>query len=64
MEVSSEEAQELRMRAEEAVFNAPEAYRYHVWKGVNARLAERGIAPIEKPIGLEEPSDDFPAFEP
>lgn len=61
-DVSPEEAEELRMRAEEAVFNAPEAYRYHVWKGVNARLAERGIAPVEKPIGLEEPPDDFSTF--
>lgn len=57
--VSTEEAAELRMRAEDAVSRAPEAYRYHVWKSVNARLAEMGLEPVDRPAGLEEPPDDF-----
>ena len=52
--LTEEEAQRFRAKAEEAVYRAPEAYRYNVWKGVNARLAERGLAPIEKPEGLVE----------
>ena len=52
--LTEEEAQRFREKAEEAVYRAPEAYRYNVWKGVNARLAERGLAPIEKPEGLVE----------
>lgn len=52
--LSQEEAELFRIKAEEAVYRAPEAYRYNVWKGVNARLAERGLAPIEKPEGLVE----------
>ena len=57
--VTPEEAAELRIRAEEAVFRAPEAYRYHVWKSVNQRLVERGVEPIEKPMAVDEPQDDF-----
>lgn len=53
-ELTPEEAEAFRAKAEEAVYRAPEAYRYNVWKGVNARLAERGLAPIEKPEGLVE----------
>lgn len=52
--LSAEEAELFRIKAEEAVYRAPEAYRYNVWMGVNARLAERGLAPIEKPEGLVE----------
>lgn len=52
--LSDEEAEIFRIKAEEAVYRAPEAYRYNVWKGVNARLAERGLKPIEKPEGLVE----------
>ena len=52
--LTEEEAQRFRAKAEEAIYRAPEAYRYNVWKGVNARLAERGLAPIEKPEGLVE----------
>ena len=54
IQLSPEEAQRFREKAEEAVYRAPEAYRYNVWKGVNARLAERGLAPIERPEGLVE----------
>ena len=50
--LSDEEAQRFREKAEEAVYRAPEAYRYNVWKGVNARLEERGLAPIPRPEGL------------
>lgn len=50
--LSPEEAIEFRAKAEEAVYRAPDAYRYNVWKGVNARLAERGLEPIERPEGL------------
>ena len=52
--LSSEEAKLFRERAEDAVYRAPEAYRYNVWKGVNARLVERGLEPLERPEGLEE----------
>ena len=52
--LTEEEARIFRERAEEAVYRAPEAYRYNVWKGVNARLVERGLEPIERPEGLEE----------
>lgn len=50
--LSPEEAIIFRAKAEEAVYRAPESYRYNVWKGVNARLAERGLEPIERPEGL------------
>ena len=52
--LSVEEARAFREMAENAVYRAPEAYRYNVWKGVNARLVERGLEPIERPEGLEE----------
>lgn len=52
--MSEEEAIAFRSKAEEAVYRAPEAYRYNVWKGVNARLAERGLEPIPRPEGLQE----------
>lgn len=52
--MSAEEARRFREKAEEAVYRAPEAYRYNVWKGVNARLEERGLEPIERPEGLVE----------
>lgn len=52
--LSDEEAEIFRIKAEEAVYRAPDAYRYNVWKGVNARLAERGLKLIEKPEGLVE----------
>lgn len=54
--LSEEEAVSFRARAEAAVRNAPEAYRYNVWKGVNARLEERGLDPLPLPEGLEEES--------
>lgn len=59
VKMTEAEAEAFRLRAEDAVYNAPEAYRYNVWKGVNARLAERGLPPLEKPIGLEEPVGIF-----
>jgi len=52
--LTAEEARIFREKAEEAVYRAPEAFRFNVWKGVNARLAERGLEPIEKPEGLVE----------
>ena len=52
--MTPEEAREFRERAEDAVSRAPEAFRYNVWKGVNARLQERGLEPIERPEGLVE----------
>lgn len=52
--LSEEEARLFRARAEEAVRQAPEVYRYNVWKGVNARLAERGLKELDKPEGLVE----------
>ena len=50
--LTAEEAQRFREKAEEAVYRAPEAYRYNVWKGVIARLEERGLEPIPRPEGL------------
>jgi len=52
--LSEEEAAAFRRRAEDAVYRAPEAFRYNVWKGVNARLEERGLDPIPRPEGLVE----------
>ena len=54
IKLSDEEAREFRARAEDAVNNAPETYRYNVWKGVNARLEERGLEPLPRPEGLLE----------
>jgi len=54
IKLTEDEAQEFRLRAEDAVLKAPSAYRYNVWKGVNARLEERGLEPLPKPAGLEE----------
>lgn len=54
VQMTAEEAAEFRAKAEDAVYRAPEAYRYNVWKGVNARLEERGLEPIERPEGLTE----------
>jgi len=56
--LSAEEAETFRQRAIDAVNNAPEAYRYNVWKGVNVRLEERGLEPLPKPEGLVEDSFD------
>lgn len=52
--LSEEEARTFREKAELAVSRAPEAYRYNVWMGVNARLAEKGLEPIPRPEGLVE----------
>ena len=54
LELSDEEAAAFRARAIEAVNDAPEAYRFNVWKGVNARLEERGLEPLPCPEGLVE----------
>ncbi len=54
IQLSAEEAETFRIKAEEAVYRAPEAFRYNVWKGVNARLAERGLSPLDLPEGLTE----------
>ena len=62
--LSAEEAREFRIRAIEAVNNAPEAYRYNVWKGVNAQLEERGLAPLPRPEGLVEENFDLPLTAP
>lgn len=55
--LTPEEAIRFREKAEDAVYRAPEQFRYNVWKGVNARLKERGLDPIEMPEGLN-PSDE------
>lgn len=52
--LTGEEARLFREKAEEAIRQAPEVYRYNVWKGVNARLVERGLKEIDKPEGLVE----------
>ena len=57
--LSADEAQAFRNRASDAVYRAPEAFRYNVWKGVNARLAERGLEPLPRPEGLRD-EEQFP----
>ena len=57
--LSAEEEEAFRNRAFEAVYRAPEAFRYNVWKGVNARLVERGIEPLPRPEGLRD-EEPFP----
>lgn len=57
--LTGEEAEDMRLKAAEAVDRAPEAYRYHVWRSVNARLAEMGVEPLEKPLDLPEPESDL-----
>ena len=52
--MTEEEKARFREKAEDAVYRAPEAFRYNVWKGVNARLVERGLEPLERPEGLIE----------
>ncbi len=52
--LTPEEAADFRKRAEDAVYGAPEAYRNNVWRGVNARLKERGLEPIPMPLGMVE----------
>jgi hypothetical protein len=52
IKLSPEEAREFRILAEEAVDKAPAAFRYNVWKGVNARLEERGLEPLPRPADL------------
>ena len=57
--LTGEEAEDMRLKAAEAVDRAPEAYRYHVWRSVNARLTEMGVEPLEKPLDLPEPESDL-----
>ena len=57
--LTGEEAENMRLKAAEAVDRAPEAYRYHVWRSVNARLTEMGVEPLEKPLDLPEADSDL-----
>ena len=52
--LSAAERDDFRLRAEIAVANAPEAYRYHVWRSVNAKLEDLGLEPLAKPEGMVE----------
>ena len=45
---------DFRAKAVDAVYRAPESMRYRAWLGVNARLTDMGIAPLDKPAGAEE----------
>jgi hypothetical protein len=58
--MSESEMEAFRKRAEEVVLRAPEAFRYNVWKGVNARLVERGIEPLQMPTGLSADEEFSP----
>ena len=61
--LSPEEGELFRRRAIEAVYSAPSVYQYNVWRGVNARLKERGLEPIPKPGGMiEEDTFALPGF--
>ena len=62
--LTPEEGEAFRRRAVDAVCSAPSAYQYNVWRGVNARLKERGLEPIPKPSGMiEEDAFAPPKFE-
>lgn len=52
--LTPEEGAAFRRRAVDAVYSAPSAYQYNVWRGVNARLQERGLESIPKPTGMVE----------
>lgn len=52
--LTPEEGEAFRRRAFDAVYSAPAAYQYNIWRGVNARLKERGLEPIPKPTGMVE----------
>ena len=52
--LTPEEGAAFRRLAVDAVYSAPSAYQYNVWRGVNARLQERGLEPIPKPTGMVE----------
>ena len=52
--LTPEEGAAFRRLAVDAVYSAPSAYQYNVWRGVNARLKERGLEPIPKPPGMVE----------
>lgn len=47
-----EQESEFREKAIEAVYRMPESMRYRAWLGVNARLRDMGIAPLDRPNGL------------
>lgn len=55
--LTPDEAVRYREKAEDAVYRAPEKFRYEVWLGVNAKLKERGLEPIERPEGLVVPEE-------
>lgn len=44
----------FREKAVDAVYRAPESMRYRAWLGVNARLRDMGIAPLDRPAEAEE----------
>ena len=52
--LTPEEGAAFRRRAVDAVYSAPPAYQYNVWRGINTRLKERGLEPIPKPSGMVE----------
>ncbi len=50
--LSAEEGRLFRQQAEESLAKAPAFYRYTIWKGLNARLQERGLDPLPRPDDL------------
>lgn len=52
--LSAEEGRLFREQAEESLAQAPAFYRYTIWKGLNARLRERGLEPLPRPDDLTD----------
>ena len=61
--LTPEEAAVFREQAQDVVLRAPSEYRYNVWRGVNARLKERGLEPLPLPDGITEEDAFQPVFQ-
>lgn len=54
LEERQQQERELRDRAAASLHRVPESHLYNAWLGVNARLRERGIAPLDMPAALQD----------
>jgi hypothetical protein len=41
-------------KCKDRLLQTPDAFKYNVWRGLNSRLQERGMAPLPKPQGMIE----------
>ena len=55
LEERQQEEREFRDHAAESLERVPESHLHQAWLGVNARLRERGIAPLPMPPQLASP---------